>query len=167
VLEASGIDCVEATYIAKHGSESILTSTARHRVPVCRREVFEDFCPAIFSFAPPISSGFVADSASRARRNTRSLAVFVRSACARCSYSGIELWLPDDRSCLKRSSASSLDVIEISIVLNRVTRSAEYGVCVRQRHVTRIVPKRRCPVRWKPAEELYSGFTAFGVRRQS
>jgi hypothetical protein len=51
--------------------------------------------------------------ASRARRNARSLAVFVRSARARCSYSGVELRLPDSRSFLKRSSAFSLEVISI------------------------------------------------------
>jgi hypothetical protein len=69
---------------------------------------------------------------------------------------------------LNRSSASSLDVIEISIVVSCVMRSAACGVCVRQRRVTRIVPKRRC---WCSGQmeacRRHSGFTALGVRRQS
>jgi len=56
----------------------------------------------------------VANAASRARRNTRSLAIFVRSARARCSYSGIERGPPDSRFDLKRSSAFSLEAMKIS-----------------------------------------------------
>ena len=73
------------------------------RVPP--RKVLDDFCGVRFS---------VANAASRARRNTRSLAIFVRYARARCSYSGIERGPPDSGSCLKRSSASSLEVMKLS-----------------------------------------------------
>ena len=83
-----------------------------------RRKVFQDFCCVRCSVALAVSSGLGADSASRARRNTRSLAVFVRSTRARCSYSGIELGPPDNRFCLKRRSASSLEVMTISLALN-------------------------------------------------
>ena len=82
------------------------------RVPP--RKVLDDFCGVRFS---------VANAASRARRNTRSLAIFVRYARARCSYSGIERGPPDSGSCLKRSSASSLEVMKLSSALNCVTPS--------------------------------------------
>ena len=82
------------------------------RVP--RLNVLDDFCGVRFS---------VASAASRARRNTRSLAIFVRYARARCSYSGIERGPPDSGSCLKRSSASSLEVMKLSSALNCVTPS--------------------------------------------
>ncbi len=80
------------------------------RVPP--RNVLDDFCGVRFS---------IASAASRARRNTRSLAIFVRSARARCSYSGIERGPRDRGSCLKRSSASSLEVMKLSSALNCVT----------------------------------------------
>lgn len=80
------------------------------RVP--RRKVLDGFCGVRFS---------VADAASRARRNTRSLAIFVRSARARSSYSGIERGPSDRGCCLKRSSACSLEVMKLSSALNCVT----------------------------------------------
>jgi hypothetical protein len=101
------------------------------------RKVLDDFCGVRFS---------VADAASRARRNTRSLAIFVRSARARCSYSGIERGPPDRGSCLKKSSASSLEVMKLSAALNCVTpRRPMLEFAWVNGPVTRIVPKtRRC-----------------------
>jgi hypothetical protein len=84
-----------------------------------------------------------ANSASRASRNTRSLAIIVRSTRARCSYSGIELGPPDSHSRLKRSSALSLEVMEISFAF--ILRSAVPPDVWANTDLTRIVPKmRRC-----------------------
>jgi hypothetical protein len=61
-----------------------------------------------------VSSGLGSDFASRAKRNARSLAVFLRSARARCSYSIGAIWPSADLSCfrLKRSSAFSREFIK-------------------------------------------------------
>jgi hypothetical protein len=110
------------------------------RVPP--RKVLDDFCGVRFS---------VANAASRARRNIRSLAIFVRSACARCSYSGIERAPPDRGPCLKRSSASSLEVMRLSSALkldNAVAPDVE--VAWVNGAETRIGPKTR---RWSRSSQ--------------
>ena len=118
----------------------------------------DDFCGVRFS---------VATAASRARRNSRSLAIFVRSARARCSYSGIERGPPDRGSCLKRSSASSLEIMKLSTALDCVTTvPPDVGFAWVNSPVTRIVPKtRRCSRSGQgEARELQA---IFGLTRQS
>jgi hypothetical protein len=97
-----------------------------------------------FSAAPPVSSGFGANSASRARRNLRSSAILVRSARARCSYSGIELRPPDRCFCLKSISAFSLEVMKMCFALKlRKAVSPEVEFAWVNGAVTRIIPKTR------------------------
>jgi hypothetical protein len=114
-------------------------------------EGFGGFVMCQFLRRAAVSSSLGTESASRARRNTRSLAVFARSARARCSYSGIELPSPDSRSCLKRSSAFSLEVMRISFALNLRNAAPLMWSLLGQRPLTRIVPKRR---RWSCASQL-------------
>jgi hypothetical protein len=140
----------------------------RWRTPACRREVFGDLSCVSFSVTTPVSSGLEASSASCVRRNARSLAVFVRSASARCSYSGIGLRSPDCCSCLKRSSAFSLEVMKISLALELRNAGRLVGSLR-----TPTVRNKNCSeeaalvlfesVGWKPPKP-YSGF---GLRRQS
>ncbi len=101
------------------------------RVPP--RKVLEDFCGVRFS---------VANAASRARRNTRSLAIFVRSARARCSYSGMERGPPDSGSCLKKSAASSLEVMKLSSALDWRPAQPMLGSAHRQPRAPRC--RNRC-----------------------
>jgi hypothetical protein len=125
------------------------------RVP--RRKVLDGFCDVRSS---------VADAASRARRNTRSVAIFVRSARARCSYSGIEREPPDRGCCLKRSSASSLEVMKLFRFKLRHAAPPDVEFALVNGAVTRIVPKDAALVSVESGEarELYA---IFGLTRQS